>query len=363
MMTQMFSKSFRQFLMPLRMLNLSSGLDIQYIVEPRNWSIRDDGFQISREVNRLNQGYRMAITDKPFLASAPIVHFGSQFMFQNWANLFPKKTKIIVTYFHGKFGDGPLIEKNLSFLIENQDRVDSVVVSFSLMKKRLIESGLNPRLLKQIPIGVSTTIFEPPRSKQQIASIRKSLGIPSSHFVIGSFQKDGEGWREGLTPKLIKGPDIFVDTVRELSRKLPIFILLSGPSRGFVMKELDFYKIPYSHFYAQSSTEMVKLYQALDLYLITSREEGGPKGLIESLSVGCPVVTTPVGMATDMLMDGRSSSVSLGFEPQQIAGECLNVLLSTSKQLSREELRNKVLSFDWKNIAKLHLNQVYETLT
>ena len=134
MIPRVLSKSLRRSLMPLRMLKRNSGLGIQYIVEPRNWSIRDDGVQIAREVNRSNHGYRMAITNKPFLASAPIVHFGSQFMFQNWASSFPKETKIVVTYFHGKYGDGPLIEKNLNFLTENQDRVDSVVVSFSLMK-------------------------------------------------------------------------------------------------------------------------------------------------------------------------------------------------------------------------------------
>ena len=53
------------------------------------------------------------------------------------------------------------------------------------------------------------------------------------------FSKDGEGWGEGLIPKLIKGPDIFIETVKQIKqKKLKIFILLLGPVRGFVKKEL-----------------------------------------------------------------------------------------------------------------------------
>ena len=39
----------------------------------------------------------------------------------------------------------------------------------------------------------------------------------------------------------------------------------------------------------------------LDFYLVTSREEGGPMGLLESLSTGIKVITTNVGMAPDFI--------------------------------------------------------------
>ena len=39
---------------------------------------------------------------------------------------------------------------------------------------------------------------------------RRVLGLPASAFVVGSFQKDGVGWGEGLEPKLIKGPDVLL---------------------------------------------------------------------------------------------------------------------------------------------------------
>ena len=49
-------------------------------------------------------------------------------------------------------------------------------------------------------------------------NIRNLLGIPRNSILIGSFQKDGVGWKEGIKPKLIKGPDIFVKVLDKLNQ-------------------------------------------------------------------------------------------------------------------------------------------------
>ena len=38
-------------------------------------------------------------------------------------------------------------------------------------------------------------------------------GLPDDAFVVGSFQKDGVGWGDGLEPKLVKGPDVLVEAL------------------------------------------------------------------------------------------------------------------------------------------------------
>ena len=82
-------------------------------------------------------------------------------------------------------------------------------------------------------------------------------------------------------------------------------VLLLGPARGFVKKEFEKNKIDYRHLYVDDTKEVSKMYKALDLYLVCSREEGGPKALLESLASGVPLITTNVGMAPD-LNDGKS---------------------------------------------------------
>ena len=42
--------------------------------------------------------------------------------------------------------------------------------------------------------------------------------------------------------------------------------------------------VPFVHKYIEQYTDILNYYYALDLYLVTSREEGGPMGLLESMA-------------------------------------------------------------------------------
>ena len=332
---------------------------VDFVVEPRNWSIAADGMNIASNISLANLALMIHVTEKPYLTRAPIVHFGSQFMFENWCHYMRKNQSIIVTFFHGRYGDDRIIDKNLDFLLANQDKISRVIVSFEAMRKRLITLGIASSLITLIPIGVSSSRYLPPKTADEIRKVRNSLGIPDGYKVVGSFQKDGEGWKDGLLPKTIKGPDLLVESLQLISKEIPIFVLLSGPTRGFVKKRLSDYGIPYSHHYVHDPEELIKYYQALDLYIVSSREEGGPKGLIEALSVGCPLVTTPVGMATDMESNSRFFSILKSFEVGEIASESVRILNSLLKPSDRESLRAHSIKYDWREIAKLHAEQVY----
>jgi glycosyltransferase involved in cell wall biosynthesis len=49
------------------------------------------------------------------------------------------------------------------------------------------------------------------------------------------------------------------------------------------------------------------LYHALDAYLVSSRQEGGPKAVLEAMASGVPLVTTRVGQAMDLAQHGRNA--------------------------------------------------------
>ena len=83
-----------------------------------------------------------------------------------------------------------------------------------------------------------------------------------------------------------------------------MFVLLSGPARGFVKKGLEELKIPYKHIFFKNYPDINELYQCLDLYIVSSREEGGPKAVLESMVTGVPLVTTRVGQAMDLVQHG-----------------------------------------------------------
>ncbi|WP_201764424.1 glycosyltransferase family 4 protein [Desulfovibrio sp. X2] len=184
--------------------------------------------------------------------------------------------------------------------------------------------------IHRIYIAVDTSTFTPATSESRDMA-RRSLGVPRDAVVVGSFQKDGEGWGEGNVAKSIKGPDIFVETMRCLKADIPeLHVLLTGPARGYVKAGLAAAEIPFTHVYLQDYMELPAVYHALDAYLVSSREEGGPKAVLESMASGIPLVTTPVGQATELVQHGRNGLLAEGFSPEELAELCRSALLDGS---------------------------------
>jgi len=332
---------------------------IYYIVEPIEWSTNWDGRYITKNISKLfDQPARVIRTSRLIISKirGQILHFGSRntFLPSNY-NYVNKENDIILTWFHGTDKDLDYIK----LLPEISKDLAVLHTSCTITKKNLIKWGASEEKIKIIPIGVDIDLFK----KADIYSkekIRKKLGIPDSAICIGSFQKDGEGWREGNSPKLVKGPDIFCEVVERLKEKYPIFILLTGPARGYVKKRLSFSGVPFRHLYLKNYLNIAKLYKALDLYLISSRAEGGPKALLESFASGVPLISTDVGMVHDIAKNGYNAMVSKIDDIENLVYNCQKIIDSDS-------LREKIViggfetvkNFDWKIIAKRYYKEIY----
>jgi glycosyltransferase involved in cell wall biosynthesis len=224
---------------------------------------------------------------------------------------------IYFPYFHGNPEKDNQF-KSLFKIIENSHKkISGIQVTNSVMENLILNTGIAKNKVFRIPISIDINKFSDIPSLDKNL-LRKKIGIPESSFVIGSFQKDGSGWNEGFDPKMIKGPDIFINVLKKLKSNIKeIFVLLIGPSRGYIKKELDKINIPYKHYILDSYDEMYKFYKILDLYLITSREEGGPRALFESMICSIPCVTTNVGMAIDLVVHNKNG---WKVEPEDIDG-------------------------------------------
>ena len=54
----------------------------------------------------------------------------------------------------------------------------------------------------------------------------------------------------------------------------------------------------------RTQAAMVEFYRGLDAYICTSRTEGGPHPLLEASACGVPIISTPVGLAPQLVHDG-----------------------------------------------------------
>jgi glycosyltransferase involved in cell wall biosynthesis len=209
-------------------------------------------------------------------------------------------------YFHGRPGTPGFPEFDACFdaLKRRHEEIDRVQVTNVPMQEVVLETGIAPEKLHRIPIGIDVDAFVPVTPEARAAA-RRSFGVPESAFVVGSFQKDGVGWGEGLEPKLIKGPDVLLSAAARLRERVPeLWFLLTGPSRGYVSAGLERLGIPYRHRFLPTTEAVVEAYHAIDVCIVASREEGGPKAVLESMATGIPLVTTRVGQAVDLVRHG-----------------------------------------------------------
>ena len=352
----------RSYIYYLKSKNLTeestNQLAVTYIVEPRQWSIYWDGKQTADVINKSIGTKFISISENVFGLDSKIVHFGSQFMWQDFHKITENKFRTVVSYFHGKPGDGKVIHDNFLAILKYQKKIDRLIVPNSIVQNRMVSFGFNEKKMSLIPIAVDLKVFRP-RTEEFKEEMRKRLGFKHNQIVIGSFQKDGIGWQDGDLPKMIKGPDIFLDVISELRKDIEVAVLLTGPSRGYVKAGLQEARIPFQHFEIQDYQSISNYYQALDTYLVSSREEGGPKGLLESMASGIPVISTPVGMAVDLIEDMISGGLVDNFNPKIIAMKVLEVIHSQKKNNIVNSALVRILECDTQVVANQILNEIY----
>lgn len=231
-----------------------------------------------------------------------------------------------------------------------------------ISRQQLIEWDAEGKKIRVIPLGVDISHFHPAAGSDK-KDIRSQLGIPEDAFVIGSFHKDGEGWKEGLKPKMIKGPDILCDVLENVAEKHRIHVLLTGPARGYVKERLTRAGIDFTHRFLDNYLDIAPLYRALDLYLVTSRAEGGPKGILESMASGVPLVSTCMGMAPDVIRSGENGQLADVEDVDALAAFVQEIIDSPKRgEMLATAAAADATAYDWRRIAERYYRELYEPL-
>jgi glycosyltransferase involved in cell wall biosynthesis len=158
---------------------------------------------------------------------------------------------------------------------------------------------LDERVAGRIPItivphGVDTEFFQ--RKKVH----PKRFGIPANRFVLGFIGNRGSDLDNGR-----KGIDVFLGVVREVAARIPrLHIVLGGPGWKGEFADLQSSGISASATGYIRNSDLPSLYSSLDVYLLTSRVEGGPCTVFEAMACETTVVSTRVGAVPELIVDG-----------------------------------------------------------
>ena len=179
----------------------------------------------------------------------------------------------------------------------NRDKTVDAYHAISETTKNQIQK-LTDKRIYTIPFWINQNIFTQLSNKLEI---RKEYSIDQEAYLIGTFQRDTEGY-DLKSPKLSKGPDRFLNLIDNISlQKNNLQILLTGKRRNYLIVELKKRKIKFYYHEMVDFNSLNKLYNTLDLYLVTSRYEGGPQAILECGITRTPILSTRVGIAPEIL--------------------------------------------------------------
>jgi len=262
-----------------------------------NWSIDKDNDHIKYFISKMENA-TLVSTEK----DADVLFFTGYGFISNLS----KSTKIIsaisnnITIYKEKF-------------LKLKPFVDIWVSPNSTVSKFLDEQSVK---FIQIPFFVSGKIFNHMAITRE--AISKKLNINYTKIkdkvLIGSFQRDSLG-NDLTKPKWQKNPDLLISICKKLPKN-KFILLLAGPRRHYIINQCKKFNIPYLFIgnekpINRNQDDISKnilneysinlLYNLIDVYIVSSKTEGGPKAIMESCLTKTPIFSTDVGLAKDFL--------------------------------------------------------------
>ncbi len=215
----------------------------------------------------------------------------------NWKNVrkkFLKNKKVVCSVYH--IEEFKLNKQYLNDFFKRDKYVNEYHVISQKTESQLKE--LTGKKITNIPFWVNQNIFY---KIEQKVELRHKYGLEDKDYLVGSFQRDSEG-NDPKKPKFIKGPDQFLKIVKHIKdSNKNLKVILTGKRRDYIKNELTKVGIEYKEFEMVDFNSLNELYNCLDLYVVASRIEGGPQAILECAITKTPIISTDVGVASEIL--------------------------------------------------------------
>ena len=229
-----------------------------------------------------------------FINKSDIIWIISPWLWKKIPKRYLKSKKVLCSIYHidfDTFSDSDY---------KDFQELDQFVDHYHVISKKtkIALSELTEKKITSIPLWVNPDNWFYIQDKKKL---RSEFGFSENQYLIGSFQRDTEG-SDLKSPKLIKGPDIFFEIIKkQYKTNKNLMVILTGKRRQYLINKFDVHKIPYRYFEMVNLENLNKLYNILDLYVVSSRLEGGPQAIVECGLVKTPIISTDVGIASEIL--------------------------------------------------------------
>lgn len=159
-------------------------------------------------------------------------------------------------------------------------RADAVIAVAAPLVDRLARAGVSRGKIHLVPNG-----FSPETPIVTRAAARRELGIPADARVAG--------WIGRLSRE--KGADVMLEALSQCERQWRLSMIGDGPERARLHQQAAKLAISDRVTWHGQVANAGGLLSAFDAFVLSSRTEGTPIALFESMHAGVPIVASRVG--------------------------------------------------------------------
>jgi glycosyltransferase involved in cell wall biosynthesis len=173
--------------------------------------------------------------------------------------------------------------------------LDRIVAVSEEIRDKLVVKGLRRSIISVIENGIDLDAYRG-QEAMDTRAYRRSLGLGERSFVVGTIGR--------LTEQ--KGQVYFLEAAQTLLRSgIPVEFLVAGdgPLRNGLLQQAEQMGIAGQVRFLGYRTDTAELLKLMDLFVLSSIDEGLPMVMLEAMASRTPVVVTSVGHIPHVIRD------------------------------------------------------------
>lgn len=191
-----------------------------------------------------------------------------------------------------------------------------LAVSRAVRLTYLEREKIQPAQIRVVYHGVERIFFEDRTDK---LDLREKLGIQKQEYLIGTVARLHKD----------KGIVTLLESMALVVRSVPhirLLIIGNGPEKDRLLKMARGLGIMNHVIFTGFQSHVIPWMASLDIFCLTSEEEGLPQSLLEAMALGKPVVVTRVGGVTEIINDPMCGILIPPGDPKALSNAVIDLL-------------------------------------
>jgi glycosyltransferase involved in cell wall biosynthesis len=214
--------------------------------------------------------------------------------------------------------------------------------------EKLRKHGIGRHKIRLIYNGISISDYEKSRN-QKYQILRKELNISDEFYVIGSV---GRLCIQKAQDQLLIATKIF----KELNLKIKCIIAGDGPLLSKLKSLSNELGLQENVCFTGYRKDILDIIEILDVFVLTSIDEGLPMVILEAMAMKKAIITTPVGAIPNIIKDGVNGII---YPTGNIFALTQNIIFLLNNKNIQYNLGAKAYETFLKNFSSTYMTEKY----